>query len=596
MSLLQYCHSVVNSGEFSMDDANEVYCSLCGDGGAIVLCDFCNKSFCYACIERISGKGYLKELLESETTKFECYVCNSQLLSSARDLCQGLTEHLRRSKCAQLTSNKRRTRRKKGTLEDTVKVDENANIQASSVKQDDLETKESEPSDKVMGSTRKKVALTPAKVEEEDTDSDSSHNEGKSPEVQTDDIMSDSNLCEELARRKKKSKDVSLKKEKPSTLDPVDPTSSTSDAPPVDSGGKKKLRKKKRANILAGYSSEEEEKIDNKDTKKTVSPISSNSSDSSGSEVKNKEKKENKQKRNKRNRMASYSSDSGADSRQRLQLQLSGKSSGGEREEREEADAVQSSSPESVEYRIPNTHSHSDSPLSSDIEPMLRKKKKRDPLNTLTSSDEETSVNEKPSKRRSLRRKKGSPPSDRDSDDFMDEGLFLKGPRRRRRQRIKNLLTSDSESESGEESSDNDEDEEEEEEEDEVMGSQDPKGKKRKKIRKLIGDGKLASETKQALQEEKERAERLKKRKKLATEEVENRLVLEQDPESKEVKLEVRRALVPNILPHQREGIKFLYDACVESLDRVAAGRGTGAILAHCMGLGKTLQVLTKMY
>ena len=53
----------------------------------------------------------------------------------------------------------------------------------------------------------------------------------------------------------------------------------------------------------------------------------------------------------------------------------------------------------------------------------------------------------------------------------------------------------------------------------------------------------------------------------------------------------VRSSITPSIKPHQKEGIKFLYEACVESLKRFKSGQRNGAILAHCMGLGKTLQV-----
>jgi len=116
-------------------------------------------------------------------------------------------------------------------------------------------------------------------------------------------------------------------------------------------------------------------------------------------------------------------------------------------------------------------------------------------------------------------------------------------------------------------------------------------GKKRKKIRKLITDAKLAVDTKTAQRRERERMERLKEKAKLFEDtKDENRLILEQDANTKEVVLEVRKSLVQHIMPHQREGIKFLYNAVVENLDK--RGERGGAILAHCMGLGKSLQVI----
>ena len=640
MFSFQDCLKVFNSGEFSVDDdGQEVHCTLCGDGAEIIVsCDYCIKSFCNDCIERISGNGYMKYLLESKTTKFKCYVCDSQLLQPLQELCQELTEHLDRSRKAQLRPNKRKTKKIKGTKKEKVKEDvaeeniqkvdvgkddaekddtekdnieqvcdekENRNMedQNNTEKAQDSESTKNEICDKEKKSMKRKSAITPAEVLEDDSDS---CNEGNTPEVHTDDVMSESSLIDDLAQRKERGKEAKCKDRVP--LNQTDPASGTNDALSEDSTEKRKVKMKKRVNLLAGYSSEEEKDVKERKSPPKKSPSSISSGNNSDSDL---EGKDCKLKRKKKSKMASYSSDDSF-SPDALQLELSSNSSC-EEEGEMGVGLLNESSSEPVEYGIPNSHSYSDSSLSSDIEPMQRKKRKN-PLKTLSSSNEDVSTYERPGRnRRSKRKRVRSPRCNEDSDDFMevmpdkdrrlrkkkkgfknsDESsddfmkLEFKGPKRRR-QVVKNFLTSESESES--EGSEREE-EDGEEDEDDLNESQDPKGKKRKKIRKLIGDTKLASETKQALQEEKDRMERLKQRKKLAAGEMEDRLILEQDSQTKEVKLEVRRTLVPKILPHQREGIKFLYDSCVESLERVAAGRGTGAILAHCMGLGKTLQV-----
>ncbi|XP_040038973.2 transcriptional regulator ATRX [Gasterosteus aculeatus] len=137
-----------------------------------------------------------------------------------------------------------------------------------------------------------------------------------------------------------------------------------------------------------------------------------------------------------------------------------------------------------------------------------------------------------------------------------------------------------------------------------------PKG--RKKIRGIIGVESLRAETQEALREEQERVRRLASREQqmearreiIVIEDelsqvacpITTKLVLDEDEETKKPLVQVHRNLVTRLKPHQVDGVQFIWDSCCESVKKANSSPGTGCILAHCMGLGKTLQVVTFLH
>lgn len=54
--------------------------------------------------------------------------------------------------------------------------------------------------------------------------------------------------------------------------------------------------------------------------------------------------------------------------------------------------------------------------------------------------------------------------------------------------------------------------------------------------------------------------------------------------------------LTERLKKHQKEGVKFMWQSCYESVEQLEKDPGSGCILAHCMGLGKTFQVSLELW
>ncbi|KAJ8955909.1 hypothetical protein NQ318_005457 [Aromia moschata] len=138
---------------------------------------------------------------------------------------------------------------------------------------------------------------------------------------------------------------------------------------------------------------------------------------------------------------------------------------------------------------------------------------------------------------------------------------------------------------------------------DEEAPSSSQKG--RRNIRALMSDENLTEATLIANQQEHERIQRLEGRSKIKEslsqsfsqlEDEEESLVLDLDVDTGEPIIKVHQGLNKKLKPHQREGIQFMWDSCYESVERIKGHGGSGCILAHCMGLGKTFQVLALIH
>ncbi|CAD7079720.1 unnamed protein product [Hermetia illucens] len=130
----------------------------------------------------------------------------------------------------------------------------------------------------------------------------------------------------------------------------------------------------------------------------------------------------------------------------------------------------------------------------------------------------------------------------------------------------------------------------------------------KRSIKPMLRKDQLAGETRMAQRRENERIKRLEKKNELLSKAIEEykedlrmtgsqekELILDFHSETKTF-IKIDPDIVKHLKAHQVDGIKFMYDNTYGMVDHLKKYRGSGCILAHCMGLGKTLQIVALLH
>ncbi|XP_014486324.1 PREDICTED: uncharacterized protein LOC106750466 isoform X2 [Dinoponera quadriceps] len=87
------CREFYGDGFFEQgDDATDMFCRWCANGGNLYCCSYCSNTFCYKCIRR-NFVSLIRKKIEADE-KWQCFVCNPTDLYDARALCWALLQHI----------------------------------------------------------------------------------------------------------------------------------------------------------------------------------------------------------------------------------------------------------------------------------------------------------------------------------------------------------------------------------------------------------------------------------------------------------------------------------------------------------------------
>ncbi|XP_072750970.1 uncharacterized protein [Anoplolepis gracilipes] len=87
------CREFYGDGTFEQgDDATDMFCRWCANGGNLYCCSYCSNTFCYKCIKR-NFTALIRKKIEADE-KWKCFVCHPSDLYSARAVCWALLEHV----------------------------------------------------------------------------------------------------------------------------------------------------------------------------------------------------------------------------------------------------------------------------------------------------------------------------------------------------------------------------------------------------------------------------------------------------------------------------------------------------------------------